>query len=94
MDKQKEEDPVVGEDDLILGPSRAARALRITFGPILDADYLAGKTLFRDALCDRFDVSLLESEELCDELERASRLVFVQTESGAGWHIHAPEEDA
>jgi hypothetical protein len=88
------EDLVVGEDELILGPSRAARALFITFGPITDADYLTGKTLFRDALCDRFDVSLLESEDLCDELERAGRIVFVQTETGSGWHIHAPEEQA
>jgi hypothetical protein len=85
---------VAEEDDLILGPSRAARALWVTFGPITDADYLAGKTLFRDALCDRFDVSLLEAEELCDELERAGRIVYVETESGAGWHIHAPDEQA
>ena len=88
------EDLVVGEDELILGPSRAARALLITFGPITDADYLTGKTLFRDALCDRFDVSLLEAEELCDELERAGRIVFVQTEDGVGWHIHGAEEQA
>jgi hypothetical protein len=88
------EDLVVGEDELILGPSRAARALFTTFGPITDADYLTGKTLFRDALCERFDVSLLEAEELCDELERAGRIVFVQAESGVGWHIHAPEEQA
>lgn len=80
------------EDDLVLGPARAARALWIAFGPITDADYLSGKTLFRDALCDRFDVSLLEAEELCDELERAGRIVFIQTEGEAGWHIHAPEE--
>lgn len=82
------------EDDLILGATRAARALWVTFGPITDADYLHGKTLFRDALCDRFDVSLLEAEELCDELERNRQIVFVQTETGAGWHIHAPEEEA
>jgi hypothetical protein len=84
---------VPGEDDLVLGPGRAARALWIAFGPITDADYLSGKTLFRDALCDRFDVSLLEAEELCDELERAGRIVFIQTESAAGWHIHAPGEE-
>lgn len=82
-----------GEDDLVLGSPRAARALWITFGPITDADYLTGKTLFRDALCDRFDVSLLEAEELCDDLERAGRIVFVQTDEGAGWHIHAPHEE-
>jgi hypothetical protein len=85
---------VAEEDDLILGAARAARALWITFGPITDADYLQGKTLFRDALCDRFDVSLLEAEELCDELERTERIVFVSTDLGAGWHIHAPEEEA
>jgi hypothetical protein len=90
----KKGDPVAGEDELILGPSTAARALWTTFGPILDADYLSGKTLFRDALCDRFDVSLLEAEELCDELERANRIIFVQTESAAGWHVHEPEEQA
>jgi hypothetical protein len=83
---------VLEEDDLVLGPSRAARALWIAFGPITDADYLSGKTLFRDALCDRFDVSLLEAEELCDELERGGQIVFIQTEGEAGWHIHAPEE--
>lgn len=87
------EDPVAGEDDLILGPARAARALWTTFGVTLDADYLSGKTLFRDALCDRFDISLLEAEDLCDELERAGRIVFVQTETDAGWHIHSPEEE-
>lgn len=85
---------MAGEDDLILGAARAARALWITFGPITDADYLLGKTLFRDALCDRFDVSLLEAEELCDELERSGRIGFVQSDTGAGWHIHAPEEEA
>ncbi len=86
-------EPVPEEDDLVLGPTRAARALWITFGPITDADYFSGKTLFRDALCDRFDVSLLEAEELCDELERAGRIVFIQAEEGVGWHIHAPQEE-
>jgi len=90
----EEGEHVTEEDDLILGASRAARALWISFGPITDTDYLQGKTLFRDALGDRFDVSLLEAEELCDELERTGRIVFVQTETGAGWHIHAPEEEA
>jgi hypothetical protein len=35
---------------------------------------------------------LLEAEELCDELERAGRIVFIQTDEGVGWHIHAPAE--
>lgn len=85
---------MAGEDDRPLGPSGAARALLEIFGSTLDADYLTGKTLFRDALCERFAVSLLEAEDLCDELERANRILFVQTESGAGWHIHGPEEQA
>ena len=38
-------------------PARSGRRS----GPIIDADYLSGKTLFRDALCDRFDVSLARS---------------------------------
>ena len=50
---------------------RAARALCEVFGPLVDADYLPGKTELRDALAARFELSQLLAEELCDELERA-----------------------
>ncbi len=72
---------------------RAARALAEMFGPLVDADYVPGKTLFCDALAGRFGISILTAEELCDELERAARIRFVRTEDGAGWHIHG-EPDA
>lgn len=66
----------------------AARRLGAVFGPLVDADYVPGKTLFCDALAAHFGVSILTAEELCDELERAGRIRFVRTEDGAGWHIH------
>lgn len=68
---------------------RAARLLADTFGPLVDADYLAGKTMLCDALAAHFGISILTSEELCDELERAERIRFVRTEDGAAWHIHS-----
>jgi hypothetical protein len=75
------------EPDLVT-LERAARELYAIFGPLVDADYLPGKTTFRDALADRFELSQCVAEELCDELERAERVRFVRTAEGSGWHIH------
>jgi hypothetical protein len=77
---------------LIIGAVRAAEALHQEFGALVDADYMPGKTLLRDALCDRFGLSQLAAEELCDELEGAGMLRFVTTPDGVGWHIH-PDPD-
>ncbi len=38
------------------------------------------------------ELSLLEAEELCDDLERADRVRFVKTAEGSAWHIHPEEE--
>jgi hypothetical protein len=73
---------------------RAARFLHETFGSLVDADYLDGKTRLRDALEARFELSDLVAEDLCDELERAYRVRFVRTAEGAAWHIHADPERA
>jgi hypothetical protein len=62
------------------------------FGPLVDADYVTGKTELRDALATRFEISQLVAEELCDELERAERIRFVRTPEGTAWHIHGDEE--
>jgi len=75
----------------ICTPERALKALYEVFGPLVDADYLPGKTELRDALAARFELSQLLAEELCDELERAGRLRFVTTAEGAAWHIHRDE---
>lgn len=66
----------------------AGRRLAAVFGPLVDADYVPGKTLLCDVLAAHFGVSILTAEELCDELERAGRIRFVRTEDGAAWHIH------
>ena len=68
---------------------RAARALYETFGALVDADYLTGKTELRDALAARFELSQLVAEDLCDELERVERIRFVRTPEGSAWHVHA-----
>jgi hypothetical protein len=73
---------------------RAAHALHDMFGPLVDADYLPGKTLFRDALAERFEISQLVAEDLCDELEQARLIRFVRTTEGTGWHIHAEEAES
>jgi hypothetical protein len=88
---------LVSEEHTVLEPAlltldRAARALVEVFGPLVDADYLAGKTELRDALAGRFELSLLEAEELCDDLERADRVRFVTTVEGSAWHIHPEDE--
>jgi len=81
------------EGPMVLGPERAGRALRERFGAFVDADYLAGKTVMRDALCEEFGISQLEAEELCDALEASRVLRFVTTPEGVGWHIHDEARD-
>lgn len=77
----------------VVTPRLAAGALRAAFGPVLDADYVPGKTELRDALCERFELSQLEAEELCDDLERARLVRFVDEPTGFGWHIHEEAEE-
>jgi len=77
----------------VIGVESASRYLHDTFGPLVDADYVPGKTLFCEAIAARFEISILTAEELCDELERGARIRFVRTEDGAGWHIHAEPDD-
>ncbi len=72
----------------IVSSARATASLLEMFGALVDADYIPGKTLFRDALCDRFGFSQLEAEELCDTLEQSGLIRFVRSEEGVGWHIH------
>jgi hypothetical protein len=81
------------EEILVVDPLHAAIALREQFGALVDDEYLPGKTLLRDALCERFGISQLESEEMCDDLERAGLLRFVRAPEGVGWHIH-PDPDS
>ncbi|MFT3766222.1 MAG: hypothetical protein QM820_12020 [Minicystis sp.] len=92
-------DETVETEATILAPDivtleHAARLLADSFGPLVDADYLQGKTLLCDALAAHFGISILTAEELCDELERAERIRFVRTDDGAAWHIHAEAEAA
>jgi len=89
-------DELVHTTDAMMAPDgvtleRATRTLHEVFGPLLDADYVTGKTVLRDALAERFTLSQLEAEDLCDELERSARVRFVRTADGAAWHIHAEE---
>lgn len=69
----------------------ATRALLGTFGPHAELEYLPGKTAFRDELCERLGLSLLEAEELCDALEREGRIGFheahLEDEEPMGWTI-------
>lgn len=66
---------------------RAAQALFALFGPLVGADYLDGKTAFRDALVNRFGLSELAAEQMCDELERVDRIHFVRTEDEFAWRV-------
>ena len=80
-------------EEAIVTPTSAAHTLLAAFGPLLDADYLPGKTRFRDALSEEFVLSELTAEELCDELERARMIRFVSDPTGTSWHIHAEGEE-
>ncbi len=66
-------------------------ALFRAFGPHVELEYLPGKTAFRDELCARLGLSLLEAEELCDALEREGRIGFhearIEDEEPMGWTI-------
>lgn len=65
----------------------AAEILAAALGSLIDADYVQGKTHFRDVLCDRIDISQLEAEELVDDMERSGRIRFIGAEEGRGWHV-------
>jgi predicted Zn-dependent protease len=77
----------------VVTAERAARVLAESFGPLLDADYLPGKTALSDALAEQLGLSILTAEELCDELEQTGRIRFIRTEEATAWHIHT-EADA
>ncbi len=83
----------MSEDFVAIGPARATRELHDQFGTLVDDDYVPGKTVMRDALCETFGLSLLASEEICDALEAAGALRFVETPEGRGWHIHVDLEE-
>lgn len=86
MDPQRKRMP--NENVMTVGPERAARELRERLGPLVEAEYVPGKTLMRDMLCEAFGLSQLESEQMCDSLEAAEVLRFVDLPEGRGWHIH------
>lgn len=69
----------------------AAQLLLDTFGPQVEVEYLPGKTSFRDELYARWNLSLLEAEELCDSLERAGLISYrephTEDEETSGWVI-------
>lgn len=71
----------------VITPELAATALLEGFGPLVDAEYLPGKTSFRDALCDRFGVSEAEAEEMVDALEASGQIRFISSVEGLGWRI-------
>ncbi|WP_437732042.1 hypothetical protein [Sorangium sp. So ce1335] len=71
----------------VLALDLAAEILAGTLGSLIDADYVEGKTRFRDVLCGRIDISQLEAEELVDDMERSGRIRFVGAEEGRGWHV-------
>jgi hypothetical protein len=76
----------------VLALDLAVEMLVGMLGPLVDEDYIPGKTQFRDALCSRIDISQLEAEELVDDLERSGRIRFVRSEEGRGWHIQHDED--
>jgi hypothetical protein len=45
--------------------------------------YRRGKTRFRDFLYDRIGCSLLEAEEIVDEMERTGRIMFGREKKGS-----------
>jgi hypothetical protein len=67
-----------------------AQELRRRFGARVDAAYVPGKTFFRDALCEQRGISQAEAEALCDSLEQAKLIRFVQSASvGSQWIIES-----
>lgn len=89
---QTTDEAVRTADETVLTPvlalDLATEILASTLGPLVDADYVQGKTQFRDVLCARIDISQLEAEELIDDLERSGRVQFIGAEEGRGWHVH------
>jgi hypothetical protein len=45
--------------------------------------YRQGKTRFRDFLYEKMGCSLLEAEEIIDEMERAGKVVFTRLQKGS-----------
>ncbi len=77
-------DPPSAKMDL----ASAADDLKRRFGPALGGPYVIGKTMLRDALCERRGLSQLEAEELCDSLEKAGFIRFERSaEQGPSWWI-------
>lgn len=78
----------VDEEDRL---RQAARLLSECFGRHVRLPYLPGKTSFRDELYARWELSLLEAEELCDSLERGGLIVYrepqAEDEESGGWEI-------
>jgi hypothetical protein len=72
----------------MIGLARAVEALHAHFGSTVAAPYVPGKTLFRDALCDEFELSQAEAEDLCDSLERARAITFARSQdAGPVWTL-------
>jgi hypothetical protein len=68
-----------------------ARFLAERFGAQLNLDYVPGKTLFRDALCEELGISEAEAEALCDSLEKARLIRFDRSEElGDVWTLLTP----
>ncbi|MRG92497.1 hypothetical protein [Polyangium spumosum] len=80
-------------EPFVIGPASAGRALRDRFGTFVGADYVPGKTAMRDALVERFGISQLDAEELCDALEASGALRFISTPDGEGFHIDSDVVD-
>jgi hypothetical protein len=93
---QTTEDVVSTSSDVV-APSvvtteSGVRVLSERFGPLYDAEYVPGKTAFRDALAEDLQISELDAEDLCDELERMGRIAFVRIGDTFGWHVHEASE--
>lgn len=74
--------------------AHAAEVLRSQFGEVTGEAYVTGKTLFRDALCERYALSQLDAEDLCDSLEKAGLIRFAETsEHGPVWMIRPEQEE-
>lgn len=75
--------------------AHAADLLRSHFGEVTGEAYVTGKTLFRDALCERYGISQLDAEDLCDSLEKAGLIRYTETEeNGPVWVIDTEAEEA
>lgn len=69
----------------------AVTALHQRFGANMAGDYVPGKTVFRDALCEEFGMSQADAEMICDSLEREKAIQFFNSpELGEFWTIQDP----